>query len=73
MLKMARQRDFVMECGTVAFVARREYEFRWATNEEYSETGCAYMFSNEQGFAHLMNERDVEEAFRPSADHMKEG
>lgn len=72
MFKMVCQRDFVLDCGTVAFVAGREYEWRWATGEEYSETGCSYMFSNEQGFGHLMSDRDVEEAFRSSAYHMKD-
>ncbi len=63
MPKLICIKDFVMECGTLAFYANRQYDFRYATLEEENEHGCQYAFCSELGNGHLMTYEDVKEHF----------
>lgn len=65
MPKLKCQKDFAMSDGTLlAFRAGRDYEWRWATQEEETELGMgtAYVFVSELG-EHFMGYGDVERAF----------
>jgi len=63
MQKLTCTKDFTMECGTVAFYANRQYDFRYATLKEEDDHGCQYAFSSEIGDGHLLSYEDVKQHF----------
>ena len=57
-------KNYLMENGPAAFLAGREYEWRWASEIEQDETGCCLAIDGELGPDHFISMIDYLNYFK---------
>lgn len=57
------KKDYLMENGWPAFLAGKEYQWRWTTEEEQDETGREVALTGELGPDHYLGIIDIIEHF----------
>ena len=63
MKTMRCKKDYVMDNGQTAFLAGRDYPWRWTTEKEQDDTECHVILNSEIGPDHFLSIVDVFEFF----------